>query len=132
MSITALQGGQLAKIGVSDARDLIGLTPNLATQGSFGRTSPSYFIRGIGNTQFNSNANSKVGVYIDDVYLNSPAVQGVQLFDIDRVEVARGPQGTLFGQNTTGGLVRTIVRKPEIGGGLNDVDVTSAATASST
>jgi iron complex outermembrane receptor protein len=124
VSITALQGDQLMKIGVP-ARDLIGLTPNLATQGSFGRTSPSYFIRGIGNTQFNSNANSKVGVYIDDVYLNSPAVQGVQLFDIDRVEVARGPQGTLFGQNTTGGLVRTIVRKPEIGGGLKaDIDAT--------
>lgn len=118
VSITALSGEQLAGLGVAQTRDLANLVPNLATQGSFGRTSPAYFIRGIGSTQFNPNANSKVGVYVDDVYLNSPAVHGAQLFDLERVEVARGPQGYLFGQNTTGGLIRSIARKPEIGSGL--------------
>ena len=113
VSITALSGEQLAGLGVAQTRDLANLVPNLATQGSFGRTSPAYFIRGIGSTQFNPNANSKVGVYVDDVYLNSPAVHGAQLFDLERVEVARGPQGYLFGQNTTGGLIRSIARKPE-------------------
>ena len=118
VSITAVSADVLATAGVVDARDLVALAPNLSTQGSFGRTAPSFFIRGIGNLQFNTNANSKVGVYVDDVYLNSPAVQGVQLFDIERVEIARGPQGYLFGQNTTGGLVRAIVEKPRIGAGL--------------
>jgi iron complex outermembrane recepter protein len=114
ISITALGAEQLAQAGVIDTRDLIALTPNLTTQGSFGRTAPSFFIRGIGSTQFNTNANSKVGVYVDDVYLSSPAVHGAQLFDVERVEVARGPQGYLFGQNTTGGLVRAIVNKPKL------------------
>jgi iron complex outermembrane recepter protein len=118
ISITALGADQLAQAGVVDTRDLAGLAPNLSTQGSFGRTAPSFFIRGIGNTQFNTNGNSKVGVYVDDVYLGSPAVHGAQLFDVERVEIARGPQGYLFGQNTTGGLVRSIVYKPKLGGGF--------------
>lgn len=118
VSITALSAEDLAHLGVRETRDLVGFAPNLASQGSFGAMSPSFFIRGIGSTQFNPNANSKVGVYVDDVYLNSPAVHGAQLFDIDRVEIARGPQGYLFGQNTTGGLIRAITRKPEIGAGL--------------
>ena len=127
VSITAVSADVLATAGVVDARDLVALAPNLSTQGSFGRTAPSFFIRGIGNLQFNTNANSKVGVYVDDVYLNSPAVQGVQLFDIERVEIARGPQGYLFGQNTTGGLVRAIVEKPRIGAGLTgEVNATVA------
>jgi iron complex outermembrane receptor protein len=118
VSITAVSADVLATAGVVDTRDLVALAPNLNMQGSFGRTAPSFFIRGIGTTQFNTNANSKVGIYVDDVYLNSPAVQGVQLFDIERVEIARGPQGYLFGQNTTGGLVRAIVQTPRIGAGL--------------
>lgn len=119
VSITALSAEDLANLGVHETRDLVSFAPNLASQGSFGGTSPSFFIRGIGSTQFNPNANSKVGVYVDDVYLNSPAVHGSQLFDIERVEIARGPQGYLFGQNTTGGLIRAITRKPEIGADMN-------------
>ncbi len=118
ISITALSGDQLASMGVSETRDLVGLAPNLSQQGSFAHTSPSFFIRGVGSTQFNPNANSKVGVYLDDVYLGSPAVQGSQIFDVASVEIARGPQGTLFGQNTTGGLVRLITNRPEVGGGF--------------
>jgi len=123
VSITAITGEQLAAVGASQMRDLVELAPNISTQGSFARTAPAYFIRGIGSTQFNPNANSKVGIYVDDTYLSSTAVHGAQLFDVDRVEIARGPQGYLFGQNTTGGLVRTITRKPVIGGGL-DGDLT--------
>jgi iron complex outermembrane receptor protein len=125
LSITALTAEDLSSAGVTQTRDLVGLTPNLSEQGSYGREAPAFFIRGIGNTQFNPNGTSKVGVYVDDVYLNSPAVQGAQLFDIERVEVARGPQGTLFGQNTTGGLIRAITNKPRIGAGLTlDTEVT--------
>ncbi len=119
VSITALGGADLAAAGASQMRDLVEFAPNLSEQGSFGRTAPSFFIRGIGTTQFNPNANSKIGVYLDDTYLNSPAVQGAQLFDLDRVEIARGPQGTLFGQNTTGGMVRAITNKPVVGAGAS-------------
>jgi iron complex outermembrane receptor protein len=128
LSITAVSAGDLANIGATQARDLVEIAPNLSEQGSFGRTDPSFFIRGVGSTQFNPNSNSKVGVYLDDVYLNSPAVQGSQLFDIDQVEIARGPQGTLFGQNTTGGMVRSITNKPTIGGGFSaDTSVTAGS-----
>ena len=125
ISITAISGKALAEAGVKDTRDLVSFAPNLAQQGSFARTSPSFFIRGIGSTQINPNANSKVGIYLDDVYLASPAVHGAQIFDIASVEIARGPQGTLFGQNTTAGLVRMIAARPEIGGGVTaDASVT--------
>ncbi|MBK6350780.1 MAG: Plug domain-containing protein [Proteobacteria bacterium] len=86
ISITAMSGDALDDAGVTQTRDLVGLTPNLSQQGSFARTSPSFFIRGIGSTQFNPNANSKVGVYLDDVYLASPAVHGSQIFDVASVE----------------------------------------------
>lgn len=119
ISMTALSGDALADAGVKETRDLVGVAPNLSQQGSYGHTSPSFFIRGIGSTQFNPNANSKVGIYLDDVYLASPAVQGSQIFDVASVEVARGPQGTLFGQNTTAGLVRILTTRPEVGGGFN-------------
>ncbi len=119
ISITAISGDALSDAGVTQTRDLVGLTPNLAQQGSFARTSPSFFIRGIGSTQFNPNANAKVGVYLDDVYLASLAVHGSQIFDVATVEIARGPQGTLFGQNTTAGLMRLITTRPEVGGGFS-------------
>lgn len=125
VSITALSAEDLTSAGVAQMRDLVGLTPNLTQQGSYGRTRPAFFIRGIGNTQFNPNGTSKIGVYLDDTYLNSTAVQGAQLFDIQRVEIARGPQGYLFGQNTTGGLIRAVTRKPQIGAGFNaDTELT--------
>jgi outer membrane cobalamin receptor len=91
LSITAVSAEDLANSGATQTRDLVELAPNLSEQGSFGRTDPSFFIRGVGSTQFNPNSNSKVGVYLDDVYLNSPAVQGSQLFDVDHIEIARGP-----------------------------------------
>lgn len=128
LSITAVSAEDLANIGATQTRDLVELAPNLSEQGSFGRTDPSFFIRGVGSTQFNPNSNSKVGVYLDDVYLNSPAVQGSQLFDIDHIEIARGPQGTLFGQNTTGGMIRAVTSKPIVGGGFSaDTSVTAGS-----
>jgi iron complex outermembrane receptor protein len=128
LSITAVSAEDLANSGATQTRDLVELAPNLSEQGSFGRTDPSFFIRGVGSTQFNPNSNSKVGVYLDDVYLNSPAVQGSQLFDVDHIEIARGPQGTLFGQNTTGGMIRAITNKPTIGGGFTaDTSVTAGS-----
>jgi iron complex outermembrane receptor protein len=128
LSITAVSAEDLANSGATQTRDLVELAPNLTEQGSFGRTDPSFFIRGVGSTQFNPNSNSKVGVYLDDVYLNSPAVQGSQLFDVDHIEIARGPQGTLFGQNTTGGMIRAISNKPALGGGFTaDASVTAGS-----
>ena len=128
LSITALSAEDLANSGATQTRDLVELAPNLSEQGSFGRTDPSFFIRGVGSTQFNPNSNSKVGVYLDDVYLNSPAVQGSQLFDVDHIEIARGPQGTLFGQNTTGGMIRAITNKPVVDGGFTaDTSVTAGS-----
>jgi iron complex outermembrane recepter protein len=125
LSITALSHNDLAAQGVIATPDLVEVTPSLSIQGSYTRQQPQFFLRGIGNTQNTPNGNAKVGVYIDDTYLNSQAAQGAGLFDIDRVEIARGPQGYLFGQNTTGGLIHVITNKPKIGAGFTaDGDLT--------
>ncbi len=125
LSVTAISGDDLAAQRIVATSDLTEIIPNLAIQGSYARQQPQFFLRGIGNTQNTPNGNAKVAVYVDDTYLNSQAAQGASLFDIDRLEVARGPQGYLFGQNSTGGLIHVITRKPQIGAGFTaDGDLT--------
>ena len=85
---------------------LSGRAPSLYAESSFGRTFPRFYIRGYGNTDFDLNANQPVGFYLDGVVQENPALKGFPIFDTDRVEVLRGPQGTLFGRNTPAGLVK--------------------------
>ena len=85
----------------------------------FGVATPFAFIRGIGNNGFVATSISPVGFYSDGVYIGQNIAQGLQLFDVERIEVLRGPQWTLFVRNTTGGLINVITRKPRIGDGTN-------------
>ncbi|WP_298918373.1 TonB-dependent receptor [uncultured Algimonas sp.] len=111
-SITAISGDALKERGVANVEDLARLTPGLAIKTEFAASNPQIFLRGVGTNDFNANLNSGVGVYLDEVVIGSPTAQLFQFFDLDRVEVLRGPQGTLYGRNTTGGAINIYSRMP--------------------
>lgn len=111
-AISVIGGEALKEKGVSTVNDLQHATPSLEIEPAFGSGQPQFRLRGIGFIDYTSNNSSSVGVSVDDVSFALPIqTQGV-LFDIDRVEVLRGPQGTLYGRNTTGGTVNFITNRP--------------------
>ena len=87
-------------------RALAGRVPSLQIESSNGRTQPRFYIRGLGNIDFDNNANQPVAMVFDDVALENNVLRSLPLFDIQRVEVLKGPQGSLFGRNTNAGLVK--------------------------
>ena len=98
--------------GGTDVRVLSARVPSLILESSFGRAFPRFYIRGLGNTDFDLNASQPVSMIVDDVVLENPVLKGKPLFDIERTEVLRGPQGTLFGRNTPAGIVKFDSRRP--------------------
>lgn len=114
VSVTALNQDTLAAIGSSgqDVRVLSARVPSLVVESSFGRTFPRFYIRGLGNTDFDFNASQPVSLVYDDVVLENPILKGFPVFDMQQVEVLRGPQGTLFGRNTPAGIVKFDSVKP--------------------
>ncbi len=137
ISIDVISGDKLAAInsGGGDIRALAGRVPSLNIESSFGRTFPRFYIRGLGNTDFDLNASQPVSLVYDDVVLENPILKGFPVFDVERVEVLRGPQGTLFGRNTPAGIVKFDSVKPDKKGGyvkasygrFNSVNVEGAA-----
>jgi iron complex outermembrane receptor protein len=119
VSVATINDETLAAInaGGADVRGLSGRVPSLTIESSFGRTFPRFYIRGLGNTDFDLNASQPVSLVYDDIVLENPILKGFPAFDVDRVEVLRGPQGTLFGRNTPAGIVKFDTVKP--GGGRN-------------
>jgi len=111
--------------GGGDIRTLAGRVPSLNIESSFGRTFPRFYIRGLGNTDFDLNASQPVSLVYDDVVLESPLLKGFPVFDLERVEVLRGPQGTLFGRNTPAGIVKFDTVKPGDTGGYARASVGS-------
>jgi len=99
-------------LGWEQPRDLAAQTPGLVINNTMGDSQPAVMIRGVGINDFNTNTNPGVGVYVDEVVKPLPAMLGFSLFDMDRVEVLKGPQGTLYGQNTTGGAVAFHTKRP--------------------
>jgi iron complex outermembrane receptor protein len=114
VAISTLSGEDLQNLaaGAPDVRVLSGRVPSLVMESSFGRAFPRFYIRGLGNTDFDLNASQPVSMVVDEVVLENPIVKGVPLFDLERVEVLRGPQGTLFGRNTPAGVVKFETVKP--------------------
>jgi outer membrane receptor protein involved in Fe transport len=115
IAMSAIGGEALTRMGVLDTSQLAATVPNLQVNSAYGKTQPNFSMRGIGvGNEYNANQASPIGVYIDDAYIASRASHGAQLFDLERIEVLRGPQGTLFGRNTTGGAINIITRVPTL------------------
>jgi iron complex outermembrane receptor protein len=93
--------------------DLASQTPSLEIKGTQGESKPNVFLRGVGNNDFNATASNAVGFYTDQVYQGLPSGQLFQMYDLERVEVLRGPQGTLYGRNTNGGAINFISHQPD-------------------
>ncbi|MFA7440834.1 MAG: TonB-dependent receptor [Sphingomonadaceae bacterium] len=120
IAITALSADQLAKQQIRRAEDLITSVPSFQVNSVLGDGIPIFSLRGISMSDFSLAQNGPIAVYYDEVYKGNAAILGLGLFDLERVEVLKGPQGTLYGRNTTGGAVNFISRKPgfETGGNL--------------
>jgi len=112
VSASAFGGEDIKNLNMESAVDLGAHTPGLSTANATSGGTPIFAIRGIGLDDFSPNNNSGVGVYTDEVFASAPALLGGQLFDLERVEVLKGPQGTLYGKNTTGGAINFISNKP--------------------
>ncbi|MEE9330423.1 MAG: TonB-dependent receptor [Parvularculaceae bacterium] len=113
IAITALDTEQLENSGVNDIKDLINIAPGLMVTTTTNDTSTTARIRGIGTVGDNTGLESSVGVFVDGVYRNRNGVGFNDLGEIDRVEILRGPQGTLFGKNTSAGVLHVITKKPD-------------------
>ncbi len=114
VSLSVIGGEQLDEKGISVVNDLENAVPNMEVDSQFGGGQPQFRIRGIGAREYSSNNASTVGIYVDEVaHPYTVTTQGA-LFDIARMEVLRGPQGTLYGRNTTGGAVNIITNAPTV------------------
>ncbi|MGY6533444.1 TonB-dependent receptor [Glycocaulis sp.] len=112
VSVTAYSGAQLEQIGAQDITIIAQTTPNVTLEVSRGtNTTLTAFIRGIGQQDPVAGFEAGVGLYVDDVYLNRPQAAVLDIFDVERIEVLRGPQGTLYGRNTVGGAVKYVTRR---------------------
>lgn len=119
ISSTAFDQAELAAMGVQDVSDIAKFTPNLEIR-TASATSGTFFIRGVGLNDFTANASGAIAIFQDDAQLELPAIQLSQLFDVEQVEVLRGPQGSGPNRNASGGSIRVYSRKPsgEFGGSL--------------
>ncbi|WP_116369097.1 TonB-dependent receptor [Parahaliea mediterranea] len=114
LSVATLSGERFTSLfeGGADIRGLSARVPGLYVESSNGRVAPRFYIRGLGNIDFDLAASQPVSVIMDEVVKENVVLKSFPLFDIDRVEVLRGPQGSLFGRNTTAGIVKFDSNKP--------------------
>ena len=117
ISIAALGSEKLADFQISELRDFVGQVPNLFVNNFNGRSDTvRLFIRGIGQNDVSLTQDPSVALYVDGIYVGTSVGAGFESDDIERVEVLRGPQGTLYGRNATGGAINIISTKPQFDG----------------
>lgn len=116
-SVSVLDQNQLDTYtsAARDIRSLSSRSPSLQIESSFDRLFPRFYLRGLGNTDFDINASQPVSLVFDGVVQENPMLRGFPLFDMQRVEVLRGPQGTLFGRNTPAGVIKLESVRPQPG-----------------
>jgi iron complex outermembrane receptor protein len=113
IAVSAFSAESLERKGIANTLSLIQYVPNMFGSNNTGLGSANaYYLRGLGNTETIATFDPPVGTYVDDIYLSRQNGNNFSFFDVERVEVLRGPQGTLFGRNTTGGAVNVIMRRP--------------------
>lgn len=124
LAVSAFSQADIQSVGITNSSEMSGMVPTLQANSAFGAVQPNFSLRGIGvNNEHNPNQASPVGVYIDDAYIAARVSQGLQLFDLERIEILRGPQGTLYGRNTTGGAINFISKQPGLHGDSGNVEV---------
>ncbi len=112
IAISAFSGAQLEQAGAMDITDIGNTTPNVTLEVSRGTNNTlTAFIRGVGQQDPVAGFEAGVGLYLDDVYLNRPQAAVLDIYDVERIEVLRGPQGTLYGRNTIGGAVKYVTKR---------------------
>ena len=117
VAVAAITAETLQNKGVFETSDLNNTIANFQVSSPYGEQQPNFSVRGVGvGTEFNANAASPVGVYVDEVYQAVRSSHGQQLYDLNQIEVVRGPQGTLYGRNTTGGAINFITHAPDLKG----------------
>lgn len=127
LAISAFGGEQVAKMGMVSIENVAPRVPSFYF-GSFGASRPQLYIRGIGTRSFDPGSESSVGVFVDEVYLGRASGSFGSLKDVERIEVLRGPQGTLYGRNTIGGAINVITKGPtstfegELEAGISNYD----------
>jgi iron complex outermembrane receptor protein len=132
MAITTVHGEKLQVLtaGGDDIRLLSGRLPSLNIESSYGRSFPRFYVRGLGNSDFDLNASQPVSLVYDDVVQENPILKGFPMFDMDQVEMYRGPQGTLFGRNSPAGVIKFSSARPEqTFGGYGRISYGSYGTA---
>lgn len=112
IAIAAFTGDEVSALGFREPSDIAVMVPNVTAVNVFGNSQTNFSIRGIGLNDIAPNSNSPAAVHLDEVYLSYGIMLNFGLFDVDRVEVLKGPQGTLYGRNTTGGAVNIFSRRP--------------------
>ncbi|HVK80579.1 MAG TPA: TonB-dependent receptor [Verrucomicrobiae bacterium] len=112
VAVSVVTSEALVNNGVTNVNGLENLAPSLEVESQFGGGQPSFSLRSVGFKDYASNNSPTVGVYVDDVAYTLPVLTQGVLFDVSRVEVLRGPQGTLYGRNTTGGAINVISNRP--------------------
>lgn len=113
VAVTAIDPAMLERRQILDTKQIIFNVPNLTGNSNVGQSSAvTFFIRGVGTTENLATADTSVGLYLDDVYIARQAVNNFSLADIERIEVLRGPQGTLYGRNSNGGAIKVVTKKP--------------------
>lgn len=111
VAVTAISGESIGEGGVTGLNDISRQTPGF-TMTQFNIAEPQLYIRGIGSTQDSAGSDSPVAMFLDEVYIGRSGGVSFELYDIERVEVLRGPQGTLFGKNVVGGAISVVTTKP--------------------
>jgi iron complex outermembrane receptor protein len=125
IAITAFSGAQMNAMGVQDSFDIATFTPGVHISGNLAGQNTQFSIRGVTQNDFNDIIEAPNAVYLDEGYIAVAQGQTFAVFDIDRVEILKGPQGTLFGRNATGGLVSYVSNKPDFENVGGYVDVTA-------
>jgi iron complex outermembrane receptor protein len=113
VSVSAMTADDIVSANARDPRDLQNIVPNLQFRSSSAVSTANIFIRGVGTSDFNSNTVGAVGVYVDDVFIGANAAKLFNVFDSAGIEVLRGPQGTLYGRNTTAGAIKFASHLPD-------------------
>ena len=115
VAVTAISADELTAREVRQAGDITAYVPNMLLNSPYGpEAQPTFTLRGVTTQDFSENQSSPIAMYVDEVYKAVGAVQALQVYDLDRVEVLRGPQGTLYGKNATGGAVSFFSSNPSL------------------